>query len=376
MSDHAFHRRRFLLGTAAALGGSAACLLGCGRREAGQQMGASAPKAGAAVASVSRAAGASAPAGAASTALQVQDFRGATLRLAQPARRVVCLLESALSGLYMLGAQDRLVGVPANVYTTDVAPHYARLDQRLADRSLPTPGNWDFVSLEKVLALKPDLVIQWSQQREGIAALEARGIPVYGVFIASRADLDKAITDLAKLTGTDARAQALLAYTQAEVKRISQQVASIPADQRPRVYHAWGQGMLETACHGSMVDDLIRLAGGVNACTDHIEHGKPSLERVLQWNPDVIMLWPNERRTVASVLADPQWQNVAAIRNQRVYQLPEVFFSDLWTLKYLFALQWMAHWFHPQVFAQAPDTDVRAGLIGRLYGQQPLPQGG
>lgn len=371
MTDSAFQasaRRRFLLGTAVAALGGAAHLLGCTRHEVEPVASAS----GTARAAPETGLAASALAENKAMAVQVQDFRGASIALAQPARRVVCLLESALSGIYMLGAQNTLVGVPANVYTTSVASHYAQLDQRLAEKSVATPGNWDFVSLEKVLALKPDLVIQWSQQREGIAALEARGIPVYGVFIASRADLEKEITDLAALTGTAVRAQALLAYVQTQVEHITRKVEAISVAQRPKVYYAWGQGMLETACHGSMVDDIIRLAGGINTCTEHMEHGKPSLENVLRWNPDVIVLWPSERRTVESVLADPQWQRVAAIRNRRVYQLPEVFFSDLWTLKYLFALQWMAHWFHPTVFVQAPDADLRAGVLGKLYGQQAL----
>lgn len=365
MSDTDPSRRRFLLGAAAAGSAAWGYYMWRGSRRA---------EAPAALAASGAAASANSGAGAAQHAVSVTDFRGATVRLRQPASRVVCLLESALSGLYMLGAHDRLVGVPANVYSGEVAPHYAQLDERLASKSIDTPGNWDFTSLEKVIALKPDLVIQWSQQREGIAALEARGIPVYGVFIASMADLDKEIADLAALTGTQNRAQALLAYTRAEVDRISGLTAGIPAHQRPKVYYAWGQGMLETACRGSMVDDMIRLAGGVNVCTEQIEHGKPSLERVLQWNPDVIVLWPSERRTVASVLADPQWRHVAAIRQQRVYQLPEVFFSDLWTLKYQFALRLMAHWLHPGIFPQAPDADLRAGIIGKLYGQQPLPQ--
>lgn len=303
---------------------------------------------------------------------RVKDFRGVTIALKQPARRVVCLIESALSGLYMLGAQSSLVGVPANVYTGDVAPHYANLDKRLSNKSLPTPGNWDFISIERVIALRPDVVIMWSQQREGIAALEARGIPVYGVFLTSIADLEKEINDLALLTGTEVRAKALLAYTKAEVDAIVKQTNKVPVKQRPKVYYAWGQGMLETSCRGSMVDDMIRLAGGENACTDKLEHGKPSLERVLQWDPDVIVLWPSERRTVASVLANSQWRNVAAIRNRRIYQLPEVFFCDLWTLKYQFALRLMAHWFHPSIFPRLPEANLRDGIFGKLYGLQAL----
>lgn len=304
--------------------------------------------------------------------MSVTDFRGVSLNLKKPAQRVVCLLESALSGLYMLGAQHSLVGVPANVYSGDVAPHYAMLDSRLANKGIETPGNWDFMSLEKVIALKPDVAILWAQQREGIAALEARGVPVYGVFIDSLNDLEKEINDLALLTGTENRAKALLDYTQVEVQGITALTGKIPVEKRPKVYFAWGQGMLETACKGSIVDDLIHLAGGINTCVEQMEHGKPSLESVLKWNPDVIMLWPSERQSALSLLADEQWRNVSAIRNRRVFELPEVFFSDLWTLKFQFVLRLMAHWLHPSIISQPPDANLRKGAFSKLYGFEPL----
>ncbi|MFV0600724.1 MAG: ABC transporter substrate-binding protein [Brachymonas sp.] len=350
------NRRSFLLNaTAVALAGTA--VLGCRN--------ASEPTASVKSENNSRSHGSS-------TLVSVTDFRGVSLNLKKPAQRVVCLLESALSGLYMLGAQHSLVGVPANVYSGDVAPHYAMLDSRLANKGIETPGNWDFMSLEKVIALKPDVAILWAQQREGIAALEARGIPVYGVFIDSLRDLEKEINDFAFLTGTENRAKALLEYTQAEVQSITALTANIPAEKRPKVYFAWGQGMLETACKGSIVNDLIHLAGGINTCVEQIEHGKPSLESILKWNPDVIMLWPSKRRSVVSVLDDEQWRNVSAIRNRRVYELPEVFFSDLWTLKFQFVLRLMAHWLHPSIISRPPDADLRKGAFSKLYGFEPL----
>lgn len=302
----------------------------------------------------------------------VTDFRGASITVKTPVQRIVCLLESALSGLYMLGAQEQLVGIPANVYNSDVAPHYATLDQRLANKSIDTPGNWDFISLEKIIALKPDVVIMWAHQREGIAALEARDIPVYGVFIDSMEDIDKEIRDFSILTGTEKRAKALLDYTRTQVEQISQQTKAMPPNTIPKVYYAWGQSMLETSCKGSMVDDMIRLAGGKNVCTQQAENSKPSLERVLQWNPDVIVLWPSERRSVQSVLSDTQWRNVAAIINQRVYELPETFFSDLWTLKYQYSLHLMAHWFYPKKFPKPPNASIQKGIIGSLYSLQQL----
>ena len=105
------------------------------------------------------------------------DFRGHRIELDKPAERIVCLLESALTGLYMLGAESRLVGISTNIYQESVFPYYAAMDERIRERTLPTPGNWDFVNIESMVALQPDLVILWSGQEESIAALEEKGNP-------------------------------------------------------------------------------------------------------------------------------------------------------------------------------------------------------
>ena len=121
--------------------------------------------------------------------ITVTDFRGKRVNFTKPVKRIVCLIESALSGLYMLGQADKIVGISRNVYEGEVFKYYAQLDIRIKNRTLPAPGNWDFVNIESVINLKPDLVIIWASQTESIKALEERGIPVYGVFLKSIQDV-------------------------------------------------------------------------------------------------------------------------------------------------------------------------------------------
>lgn len=303
--------------------------------------------------------------------VQVRDFRGKALSLPRPARRIVCLMESALSGLYMLGAQDQVVGVPAQVYRPPVQAWYTALDDRLRQRRLPAPGNWDFVSLEGVIALRPDLVILWSSQGEVIAALESRGIPVYGIFLKSREDLYREIRDLGTLTGHSPRAEELVAYTRAEVERFAQRTRRIPMHQRPGVYFMWAQGKLETSGGGSTVDDLLTLAGGRNVAGDiPREHVTVGLERLLGWNPDLIVMWNNERLTPAQVMGDPQWRSVQAIQKGRIHMLSEVFLCDLWTLKYPFAIKQVAQWCHPGLFRDLNLAQEEQAMLKHLYGRE------
>ena len=281
----------------------------------------------------------------------VTDFRRKTLRFESPVRRIVCLIESALSGIYMLGEEQRVVGISRNIYTDNVHPHYTALDARIKDKKLPAPGNWDFVNLESVVALKPDLVILWSQQTEAIGSLEEKGIPVYGVFIQKKEDVYKEIEDLGKLTGNPKRAEALISFTKKELGRFASRTSGLPPVKRPSVYYMWAQGNLETSCGESTVNDLIQLAGGRNACAAlPQEHLVVNLEKVFSWDPDLILMWYNEKKDPLDIIQDPQWKRIKAVRDRRVHEFPEVFWCDLWTLKFLYAVKLTAKWVHPELF--------------------------
>jgi iron complex transport system substrate-binding protein len=301
--------------------------------------------------------------------IRVNDFRGKEVRLKQPAQRIVCLIESALSGLYMLGAEKSVVGISTNIYQENVYPYYAAMDERVKLKRLPTPGNWDFVNIESVLALRPDLVIIWAKQSESISVLEEREIPVYGVFLNRQEDVYEEIKALGKLTGAEKRAAEVIQYTQEEVRGLEKRVRVIPAGNRPRVYYMWAQGFLETSCGGSTVDNLIRLAGGTNVCgAINQEHALVSLEKVLSWNPEIIVMWYNERKDPADVLKDPQWRTVKAVRDRRVHEFPEVFLYDLWTLKFQYAAKMMAKWCRPSLFPAVDLREEKVRMLERLYG--------
>jgi len=304
-------------------------------------------------------------------AVTVTDFRGKHLTMKKPATRIVCLIESALSGIYMLGAEQQVVAVSANIYSDSVNSWYAVLDKRVRQKKLPAPGNWDFVSIESVVALKPDLVIIWSRQAESIALLESRGIPVYGVFLAGREDVYKEIRDLGILTGREKRAGELVSYTRGEVDSFARRIATIPSEKRPGVYYMWAQGNLETSCGGSTVDDLIRLAGGRNVCGSiKNEHLVANLEMVLGWNPDLIVMWHNKRKNPKDVIADPQWQLIRAVKSRRVHEFPEVFLCDLWTLKFQYAVKMVAKWANPELFRDTDLEKEKQVMLFKLYGRK------
>jgi iron complex transport system substrate-binding protein len=305
----------------------------------------------------------------ATTCINVTDFRGREIALAKPATRIICLIESALSGIYMLQAGDEVIGVPSDVYNENTEVQYALLDDRIRDKKLPAPGNWDFVSIENVVALQPDLVIIWASQTEAIAAIEGHGISVYAVFLKSFSDIYKEIKDVGILTGKSQRADSLIKYTEDEINKLRSARQSSVINKRS-VYFIWPQGLLETAGTTSTVNELIELAGAKNSCPIPQEHAVINKENLLDWNPDLIVMWFNSLQNPEDVINNSGLHYLNAVMNRQVYELPSVFLCDLWTLKFPYAAKLLAKWCYPPDYADLnPDEEKRKMLI-ELYGER------
>jgi iron complex transport system substrate-binding protein len=301
--------------------------------------------------------------------ISVVDFRGKELVFEKPAERIVCLIESALTGIYMLNAENKIVGISTNVYNDNVALQYANLDERIKNKKIPAPGNWDFVNIESVIALKPDLVIMWSSQEESIHSIESKGIPVYGVMLKSTNDVYKEILDLGKLTGNQERADTIIQYTKDELNKISEANKKVIKEKK-KVYFMWSQGPLETSGTNSTVNELITLAGAKNACTSPDEHLVVNLEKVIDWNPEIIVMWYNADKDPADIIKLSGWNNIKAIKDRKVFELPSVFYCDLWTLKFQYAVKLVSLWCYPEQFNVYDLENEKQQMMYQLYGKK------
>lgn len=298
--------------------------------------------------------------------IEVTDFRGEILRFEKPVSRVVCLIESALTGFYMLNAQESVVGVSSNIYNTEVFKYYSMLDERIKYKQLYAPGNWDFVNIESVLALQPDLVIMWASQTEAIRALENRGIKVYGVMMHSFADVKKEIIDFAELTGTQDRANEILNYVNNELREV--EILRQAIFKKKSVYFMWTQGILSTSGVNSTVNELIELAGCINACILPDEHITVNIEKLIEWNPEIILMWNNDKLDVGDILEISSIKHIDAVKNGNVFEFPSVFFFDLWTLKYIFAVKYLMSVAYPHISDMICVQNEEKKIMEYLYG--------
>ncbi|WP_211443354.1 cobalamin-binding protein [Collimonas humicola] len=208
--------------------------------------------------------------------ITVQDDARHTVTLPQPARRIVSLAPHATELLFASGAGGYVVG--ASDYS-DYPP---------AARQLPSVGSSSALDIERIAALKPDLVIAWSSGNSAsqLARLRALGIPVFESEPHQLEAIASSLQRLGQLAGVpDSGAAAAKAFN----ARLAQLGATY--QQRPpvRVFYQIWQKPLMTLNGSHMVSSVIRLCGGENVFGQLPQLAPTvSTEAVLAANPEVI----------------------------------------------------------------------------------------
>ena len=242
------------------------------------------------------------PAGASQT---VTDDLGRLVSLPLPPRRIVSLAPSVTEILYAVGAGGRIAG--DTVYC-DFPP---------AARTRPHVGGPVTPSAERILALRPDLVILADQTLPAARAdaLAARWrTPVYVTSAATYAQVEADVAALGALAGTPQATADTLARMRAARAAVAR---AVRGRTHPRVFVVVWDKPLMTAGGGSFIGDLIRLAGGVNVAERAgVSYPSYSPERLLRDQPDVILTGMDHK-----ALDIPGAASLRAVRRRHVFAL-------------------------------------------------------
>ncbi|HEY3243120.1 MAG TPA: cobalamin-binding protein [Phycisphaerae bacterium] len=235
------------------------------------------------------------------------------------AARIVSISPDATEILYAIGAGDRLAGVCTFCNYPDTV------------RDLPRVGGYIDPNLERLLSLRPDLVIVRGTIESVEMLCRANGIEIYKDPTESLADMERTITDLGRLTGHAAAADGLIASIRRELDAVRQRVAHRP---RPRVLITISRtpDRLEgiyTAAKGSFLDELIEIAGGQNIFGDQdVRYPVVSTEAILVRQPEVILEAMPETDITDELIEKVrrQWAELGplpAVRSNRIHVLRE-----------------------------------------------------
>jgi len=231
-------------------------------------------------------------------------------------RRIICLTEETTETLYLLGEQDRIVGVSG--YT--VRPPEARQKPRVSA----------FINaqFDKILALEPDLVFAFSDLQADIAAeLIRRGMTVFTFNQRSVTEIMEMILTIGRIVGSAEKAERLIATLQREMDAIAESAARFPF--RPRVlFEEWYDPLISGI---RWVDELIELAGG-DSVFPELRQQQSAKDRivnpsdVIARDPQVIIgSWCGRQVKMNLIRARECWSDISAVRDDHLYEIKSTY---------------------------------------------------
>jgi iron complex transport system substrate-binding protein len=228
-------------------------------------------------------------------------------------QRIVCLTAETTEIAFMLGAGDRVVGVPGTARRPEAARERARV------------GGFTTFRTDRILGLRPDLVLGFSDlQRDVVAELIGAGV---AVLCTNQRRLDEvlaAILLIGGALGCEAPARDLVADMRDEITQMHEYTSVWP--DRPRVYfEEWMDPMIAGI---GWVSDMIEVAGGRDIFAE-LRERRSARERVVAAadvvarDPQIILAsWCGKPLDAAAVAVRPGWDRITAVANGEIHEIP------------------------------------------------------
>ena len=274
----------------------------------------------------------------------ITDDNGRTVSFDKKPERIVVTSASFLEPLYAVGGE--VVGRPDSK---------SKIPE--AAKSVTNIGRVYQIDAERVLALTPDLVILNRGMNEKLVeTLAANHIKTLVIEMKSYEDVKREIGTFATLTGETAKGDELIRKMDADIEAVR---TSIPQEKkRVAIIHSTGQG-LSVQLDGSIAGNIANILGwentaaGMPALDKNPDAAPYSMETLVAQNPDIIFVTSmgeeaEIRASMEAMFAEsPAWQSVSAVRDGRVYYLPQEMFLFSPGIEYPAAVKYMARLVYP-----------------------------
>lgn len=300
----------------------------------------------------------------------VIDRIGRTVKIPVDPQRIACFFGPSYEKVFLLGSADKVA-----VMSIKQPPWSQKLNPAL--KTMQIMPSYSDPDVEKILSMGIDLVFYWNMSQQ-IEKMSAAGIPV--VCPTSGRQMPKTMAQFIQGYKEDIRfygevlgekakkiADAYCDYYDKRVKRLLTVTSRIPESKRPKVYYIAGRNIFGTQGRYSLGHWLVEMAGGTFASKDLDTYfADASMEQIIAWNPDVIVV--GGLTSANAIDADPRWQVIKAVKEEKVYTCPEGVFH--WghgsSEVFLFAM-WLAKILHPDKFHNLDLEGELKSYYARFY---------
>lgn len=298
----------------------------------------------------------------------ITDMLGRNVQVPLNVSRVASLSNSVTVQVYML-APDKLIGWDSN-------------RSAVQNRFMPTQyqtlpvlgGGKKDANYETFISMNPDLVfvghgmsvddVNDMQDKLGLIPL----LDVEGDN--NLTNIDSSINFIGKTVGEQKKASDLVSFHQRMLSDVVSKTASIPENEKKRVYYARDSTGLMTNPSGSAHTQLIDMCGGINVAQVPITKGSVgvSMEQVLKWNPDIIIA--SDSTFYQNIYSDPLWQNVKAVQDKQVYLVPNSpfnWFENPPGANTIIGIPWTAKVLYPDKFSDLNLKNITQEFYSSFY---------
>ncbi len=241
--------------------------------------------------------------------ISVVDDAGNTVTLAKPAQRVVALAPHLTEMMFAVGAGDRLVG------------RVSHSDYPAEAKNIALVGDNLHVDMERLAALKPDLLVVWLHGSAGpqLESLRKLGIPLFYSEPHTLEQIEDTLVRLGKLAGTEPRARQVADGMRDDLKKLGARYAARPT---VRVFYQVWDKPLYTLNGRHFVSDVLRLCGGENIFAG-LSTTAPvvNVEAVLQENPEAVISGDMRTHDENGLLLWHGYPTLLATRHNNLFNL-------------------------------------------------------
>ena len=269
------------------------------------------------------------------------DEMGRKVKIPYPAKRIISLAPSITEILFALGLNEEIAAV------TNFC------DYPEAVLKKPRIGGFINPSIEKIVSLKPDLIIATrdGNRWETINRLSDLGFSVYLIHPKSFNGVMKAIHHIGVMVGKEEESRKIIVNMISEKEDITTRIKSLP---KPKVFFQIGYAPIMTVGRETLADDLIRLAGGKSISENElISYPLYSIEAILSKAPEIIIMSSMESRRDYSNLIKwwQNWNSIPAVKLNAIYVIDSNL-VDRPTPRIIEGLETLTKMIHPEVLGE------------------------
>jgi iron complex transport system substrate-binding protein len=239
------------------------------------------------------------------------DGIGRQVRIPRHPTRIISLAPDITETLFLLNAQDRLIGDTIQCTWPEAAKHKPKIGDLLNP------------NYEVILAAKPDLIISSTagNDRGAIMKLASFGLPVYVAAPRSVEQIFRSVEQIGRITDCTARGLELVSQMKERLERVRGHIAGLPPIRA--FFITWFDPLLAPG-KNTFENDVLRLAGVISITGDIPEfYPRFSLEQVIVKDPDVILTAERMGNPLPDLKRVAGWSKLRAVREGKIYTLSE-----------------------------------------------------